>query len=112
MKKRRHIQTRVLVTLIGMTTVILLVVGLTFNLSVRGYIHSRVTAQLVSVSESVSSDRRGGMQGNAPRAGMQGDMRDGTQGGMQDGMQSDASAGMQGDMWDGTQGGMQGDTAS
>ena len=107
MKKRRHIQTRVLVTLIGMTTVILLVVGLTFNLSVRGYIHSRVTAQLVSVSESVSSDRRGGMQGNAPRAGMQGDMRDGTQGGMQDGMQSDASDGMQGDMRDGTQGDMQ-----
>ena len=32
MKKRRHIQTRVLVTLIGMTTAILLVVGLTFNL--------------------------------------------------------------------------------
>ena len=81
MKKRRHIQTRVLVTLIGMTTAILLVVGLTFNLSVRGYIHSRVTAQLVSVSESVSSDRRGGMQGNAP-VGMQDDVQDGTQGGM------------------------------
>ena len=64
MKKRRNIQTRVLLTLIGMTAAILLVVGLTFNLSLRSYIRSRVTAQLTSVSESVSSDRHGGMQGH------------------------------------------------
>ena len=62
MKKQRHIQTRLLLTLVGMTAVILLSVGLIFNLSVRGYIRSRVTAQLTSVSKSVSSDRRGGMQ--------------------------------------------------
>ncbi len=67
MKKRRHIQMRLLLTLVGMTTAILLVVGLTFNLSVRGYIRSRVTAQLTSVSESVSSDRRGGRQGQADK---------------------------------------------
>lgn len=60
MKKRWHIQTRVLLTLVGMTAAILLAVGLTFNLSVRGYIRSRVASQLASVSESVSSDRRGG----------------------------------------------------
>ena len=57
--KKRHIQTRLLVTLIGMTTAILLAVGLTFNICVQGYIRSRVAAQLADVSESVSSDRRG-----------------------------------------------------
>ncbi|MBE6909791.1 MAG: HAMP domain-containing histidine kinase [Ruminococcaceae bacterium] len=62
MKQRQwHIQTRVLLTLIGLTAAILLAVGLAFNLAVRGYIRSRVTTQLANVSESAFSDRRGGM---------------------------------------------------
>ena len=60
MNRQWHIQTRILLTLIGLTAAILLTVGLAFNLSVRGYIRSRVAAQLASVSESASSDRRGG----------------------------------------------------
>lgn len=63
MKRQWHIQTRVLITLVGLTTALLLAVGLAFNLSVQGYIRSRVSAQLDSVSESVSSDRRGGVKG-------------------------------------------------
>lgn len=60
MKQRQwHIQTRVLLTLIALTAAILLSVGLAFNLAVRGYIRSRVTTQLASVSESAFSDRRG-----------------------------------------------------
>ncbi|MBR3561896.1 MAG: HAMP domain-containing histidine kinase [Oscillospiraceae bacterium] len=59
MNRQWHIQTRILLTLIGLTAAILLTVGLAFNLSVRGYIRSRVAAQLTSVSESASSDRRG-----------------------------------------------------
>ena len=54
MKRRWHIRTRILVTLIGLTCVILLAVALAFNLSVRSYIRSRVSAQLHSVSESAS----------------------------------------------------------
>ena len=50
MRKQWHIQTRVLLTLVGLTTAILLAVGLAFNLSIQGYIRSRVSAQLVSVS--------------------------------------------------------------
>ncbi len=60
MKRQWHIQTRFLLTLIALTAAILLAVGLSFNLAVRGYIRSRVTTQLASVSESASSDRRGG----------------------------------------------------
>ena len=60
MKRQRHIQTHILLTLIGLTAAILLAVGLSFNLAVRGYIRSRVTTQLARVSESASSDRRGG----------------------------------------------------
>ncbi|MCR5138320.1 MAG: HAMP domain-containing histidine kinase [Oscillospiraceae bacterium] len=62
MRRRWHIRTRVLLTLIGLTAAVLLTVGLTFNLSVRGFIRSRVTAQLDSVSESASYDRRGSLQ--------------------------------------------------
>ena len=57
MKRRWHIRTRILVTLIGLTCAILLTVALVFNLSVRSYIRSRVSAQLHSVSESVSEYR-------------------------------------------------------
>ncbi len=59
MNKQWRIQTRLLLTLVGLTAAILLSVGLAFNLSVRGYIRSRVAAQLSSVSERASSDRRG-----------------------------------------------------
>lgn len=60
MKKQWHIKTRLLFTFIGFTAVILLAVGTTFNLSVRGYIRSRVTSQLVHVSENASADRKKG----------------------------------------------------
>ena len=63
MKKQWHIQTRVLLTLVGLTAAILLAVGLAFNISIQGYIRSRVSAQLASVSESVTSERRGGTKG-------------------------------------------------
>lgn len=63
MRRKWHIQTRVLVTLIGLTCSVLLVVGLAFNLSVRGYIRSRVEAQLAEISESVSEDRRSAARG-------------------------------------------------
>ena len=58
MKKRWHVRTRVLFTLIGLTVAVLLTVGLAFNISVRGYIRSSVAAQLASVSEDASSDRK------------------------------------------------------
>ena len=54
MKKQRHIQTHILRSLVGLTCGILLAVILVFNLSVRGYIRSRVSAQLETVSKSAS----------------------------------------------------------
>ena len=67
MKHQWHIQTRVLLTLVGLTAAILLAVGLAFNLSVQGYIRSRVSAQLSSVTQSAFNDRRDGTHG--PRGG-------------------------------------------
>ena len=58
MKNRWHIQTRLLLTLVGFTVSILLAVGVTFNLSVHGYIRSRVTSQLNDVAENASADRK------------------------------------------------------
>ena len=58
MKRKWHIRTHVLVTLVGLTCAVLLVVGLAFNLSMRGYIRSRVSSQLADVLEAVSEDRR------------------------------------------------------
>ncbi len=55
-----HIRRRVLVTLIGFSCAILLIVALAFNLTMRGYIRSRVAAQLTTVQESASEERRGG----------------------------------------------------
>ena len=75
MKKQWHIQTRILLTLIGLTTAILLAVGLIFNISVQGYIRSRVSAQLSSVTESAFDDRRGGMHGQHGGRGF-GEQRD------------------------------------
>ena len=63
MKRQWHIQTRILLTLVALTAAILLSVGLAFNLSVRGYIRSRVSAQLDSVTENAASDRKGGLHG-------------------------------------------------
>ena len=58
MKKHRNIQARILFTLSGMTVAILLILGLTFNLFVQGYVRRRVKTQLASVSKSASSERR------------------------------------------------------
>ena len=52
MKRKRHLRTRILLTLTGLTCAVLLAVALAFNLSVRGFIRSRVSNQLSSVSES------------------------------------------------------------
>ena len=60
MKRHWHIQTRLLFTLIAFTAAILLTVGVTFNLSVHGYIRSRVTSQLDAVSENASAVRKEG----------------------------------------------------
>ena len=58
MKRKWHIRRRVLVTLIGLTCAVLLVVALAFNLTMRGYIRSRVSAQLTTVQENASEERR------------------------------------------------------
>ncbi len=63
MKRKWHIKTHMLVTLIGLTTAILLIVALAFNLSIYGFIRSRVSAQLSGVSQSASDERRGGGYG-------------------------------------------------
>ena len=63
MKRQWHIRTHLLVTLIGLTTAILLIVALAFNLSMYGFIRSRVSAQLSGVSRSASDERRGDGQG-------------------------------------------------
>lgn len=60
MKRQRHIQTHVLMTMIGLSCGILLAVVLAFNLSIQSYIRSRITAQLTTVSESASDTLRGG----------------------------------------------------
>ncbi|MBR5717816.1 MAG: HAMP domain-containing histidine kinase [Clostridia bacterium] len=57
MKRKRHLRTRILLTLTGLTCAVLLAVALAFNLSVRGFIRSRVSNQLSSVSESISNER-------------------------------------------------------
>ena len=59
MKRKWHIKTHMLVTLIGLTCAVLLTVALVFNLSVYGFIRSRVSAQLTNVSQSASEERRG-----------------------------------------------------
>ena len=63
MKRQWHIRTHLLVTLIGLTTAILLTVAVAFNLSMYGYIRSRVSAQLSGVAQSVSDERKGDGQG-------------------------------------------------
>ena len=83
MKRQRHIRTHVLATLIGLTCGVLLVVILAFNLSVRGYIRSRVAAQLDAISRNAAEmwhvgmhEKRGmGMEPFLPRPDGQTGMR-------------------------------------
>ncbi len=57
MKRKWHIKTHMLVSLISLTCAVLLTVALVFNLSVYGYIRSRVSTQLSTVSQSASDER-------------------------------------------------------
>ena len=66
MKRKWHIKTHLLVTLIGLTTTVLLTVALAFNLSMYGFIRSRVSAQLSNVSQSASQERRDGEREQMP----------------------------------------------
>ncbi len=62
MKKQRHIQTHVLLTLVGLSCGLLLAVVLVFNLSIQSYIRSRVSQQLSTVSDSASQTWQGDMR--------------------------------------------------
>ena len=62
MKRKGHIKTRLLITLAGLTCLMLVAVAVAFNLSVNGYISSRVSTQLDSVTRSASDTRRGGRE--------------------------------------------------
>ena len=62
MKRKWHIKTRLLITLAGLTCLILVAVAVAFNLSVNEYIRSRVSTQLDSVTRSASDTRRGGRE--------------------------------------------------
>ncbi len=59
MKRKWHIQARMMVTMIGLTCMLLLVVALGFNISVKSYIRSRVSNQLATVSKSAYDERQG-----------------------------------------------------
>ena len=63
MKRKRHIKTHMMATLTCVTCALLLVVALAFNLSVFGFIRSRVSVQLSSVSQSMSEERGEEMRG-------------------------------------------------
>ena len=54
---RRSIRTRILVTLVLLTAAILLTVAAAFHLFIRAYVWGRVTAQLDSIVEAVSTAR-------------------------------------------------------
>ena len=58
MKRKWHIRTRLLLTLIGTICAVLLVVALAFNLSIRQYIRLRVSTQLKEVSQDASGQMR------------------------------------------------------
>ena len=78
--KKRHIRSRILVTLIGLTCALLLTVALAFNLSVRSYLRSRVSSQLHSVSESASEGRKGSDKEGGKRSDEHPDRITGTRG--------------------------------
>ena len=56
MKRKWHIKTRLMITLIGLTCGMLLVIALAFNLSIRSFIRSRVSSQLSKVQKSASDE--------------------------------------------------------
>ena len=60
MKRKWHIRKRILLTLTGLTCALLLIVALAFNLAIRSYIRSRVSAQLGAVSQDASEQRQEG----------------------------------------------------
>ncbi|MBQ9618248.1 MAG: hypothetical protein IJR48_07780, partial [Oscillibacter sp.] len=67
--RRWPIRTRILLTLIVLTSLILLSVAVTFNLFIRGYVQSRVSEQLDSILNGVVSERRGGGIRKGPNGG-------------------------------------------
>ena len=71
MKRKWHIKNHLLASLVGLTTALLLTVALAFNLSLYGYIRSRVATQLFHVSQSASEERRddGPASDRAPNMG-------------------------------------------
>ncbi len=66
MKRKWHIKTRLLIALSGLTCLVLVAVAVSFNLSVNGYIRSRVSDQLTNVTRSASDARRGGHEPKGP----------------------------------------------
>ena len=61
MKGQRHIRTRLTLALIVLSCAVLFVVMLAFNIAVRSYIRSRVSAQLSEITKNISEDRRSGI---------------------------------------------------
>ena len=59
MKKQRKLRTRLTVTMTALTCGVLLAVMLAFNVAVQGYLRSRVSTQLDTVTQDVSEERRG-----------------------------------------------------
>ena len=58
--KKRHLKTKLLITLVGVTCAALVIVALAFNLIVQGYIKARVNSQLDAISSSVLNGRKNG----------------------------------------------------
>lgn len=61
--KKPRLKSKILITLVGVTSAVLIIVVLAFNLSIRGYIAARVDSQLNELSSSVSDERQGGPGG-------------------------------------------------
>ena len=57
MKRKMHIRTKLLITLVSLVSAVLLIVALAVNLSIRGYIRSRVSSQLRTASDSAMEER-------------------------------------------------------
>ena len=58
MMRKWHIHNRVLATLIALTCTVLFAVAIAFNLTMRGYIQSRVNAQLTDTSKDAKEERK------------------------------------------------------
>ena len=61
--RKWHIRTRILLTMSGLICTVLLVVALAFNLVMRQYIRSRLSAQLSEVTQDASEQRGDGFHG-------------------------------------------------